>query len=91
MKYELPEKYFICPERKTGRSHYAMNPNCRPDSPADTVLLFESKEGWNQFGGAELITTERHEGAGSNILFNDLHVSFVRTKELGELNWGDND
>lgn len=25
--------------------HYAMNPNCEPNSPPDTVLLFETKPG----------------------------------------------
>ena len=42
------------------RCHYAMNPNCEPNSPPDTVLLFESKGGWNQHGGPEFLTFDNH-------------------------------
>ncbi len=42
---------------------------------------------WNQFGGPEILTTENHKGKGCNILFNDLHVEFVKTERLGELEW----
>jgi len=70
------------------RSNYSMNPNCEPDSPKDVVLLFESKGGWNQYGGAELLTTENHKGKGCNILFNDGHMEFVKPKNISKLNWG---
>ncbi|MBN1805728.1 MAG: hypothetical protein JW837_10785 [Sedimentisphaerales bacterium] len=43
---------------------------------------------WNQSGGPELLTTENHRGQGCNVLFNDLHVEFVKAERLGELNWG---
>ena len=81
------EKSFKCPASKKGRCHYAMNPNCEPKSPSDMVLLFETKGGWNQFGGSELLTTENHGGKGCNVLFNDGHVEFVRPERLGELKW----
>jgi len=42
---------------------------------------------WNQVGGPELVTFENHGGKGCNILFNDLHIEFVRTERLGELKW----
>ncbi len=42
-------------------SDYAMNPNCREDSPKDVVFLFESKPGWNQHGGPELFTFDNHD------------------------------
>ena len=42
---------------------------------------------WNQFGGSELLTTDNHKGEGCNVLFNDLHVEFVKTERLGELKW----
>ena len=71
------------------RTYYAMNSNCCPNSPPDTVLLFETKGGWNQFGGKELLMPEHHRDKGCNILFNDGHVEFVRKKRLGNLNWGD--
>jgi hypothetical protein len=77
------------PLPKTGRCHFAMNPDCKLDSPRDVVLLFETKEGWNQFGGPELLAPENHEGRGCIILFNDGHVYFENVKSIPELNWGD--
>ena len=92
-KADVLEKHFICKgalaEGDEGLSHYAMNPNCEPNSPPDTVLLFETKGGWNQYGGAELLTFDNHNGEGCNILFNDTHVSFVTLQYIPTLNWGD--
>lgn len=42
---------------------------------------------WNQVGGPEILTTENHDGKGCNVLFNDMHVNFVKTEELGRLKW----
>lgn len=70
-----------------GRCHYAMNPNCEPNSPGDMVLLFETKGGWNQFGGPELLTFENHNGKGCNVLFNDGRVEFVTPKNVGKMKW----
>ena len=70
-----------------GKSHYAINPNCEPNSPGDMVLLFETKGGWNQHGGPELLTTENHKGKGSNILFKEWSAKFVKTEELDKLKW----
>ncbi|HSV99683.1 MAG TPA: H-X9-DG-CTERM domain-containing protein [Sedimentisphaerales bacterium] len=64
-----------------------MNPNAGPRQASDVVLLFESKPGWNQSGGAELLTTENHQGKGCNVLFTDGHVEFVKTEYLSELRW----
>lgn len=69
------------------RCHYAMNPNCGPNSPPDMVLLFETNGGWNQFGGPEILTTENHEGKGCNVLFADGTTKFVKTEELRQLKW----
>jgi hypothetical protein len=69
-------------------SDYAMNPNCEPNSPKDTVLLFEAKPGWNQHGGPELFTFDNHDPKGGCVLLNDGTVKFVRTKEeLAQLRW----
>jgi prepilin-type processing-associated H-X9-DG protein len=76
------------PKPGKGISHYAMNTNCTPDSPADTVLLFETDLGWNKHGAKELLTLDNHDGDGCNILFNDWHVMFERRPK--ELNWGTN-
>jgi len=81
------EKCFICPANKKGRCHYAMNPNLSPRSQPGLVLLFETKDGWNQIGGPEILTTENHHGKGCNVLFNDSHVEFVGADKISELRW----
>lgn len=79
-------RIFTWPYPKRGRCHYAMNPNCEPNSPRDTVLLFESTEGWNQFGGLELVTTNRHNRR-CNILVNGGWVISEKWPTLKELRW----
>ncbi len=86
--YSLQGDIFICPSAKKGACHYAMNPNCKPDSTSDMVLLFETKAGWNQHGGPELFTFDNHDPTGGCVLFNDGSVKFIRTKgELNNLRW----
>ena len=69
-------------------SHYAMNPNCGPNSPPDTVLLFETKAGWNQHGGPELFTFDNHDPGGGCVLLNDGTVKFIRTtEEFQQVRW----
>ena len=78
----------VCPSAGEGKNHYAMNPNCKPDSPPDMVLLFETKAGWNQHGGPELFTFDNHDPRGGCVLLNDGTVKFIRTKEeLQQLRW----
>jgi hypothetical protein len=70
------------------RSDYAMNSNCRKDSPGDMVFLFEAKAGWNQHGGPELFTFDNHDPKGGCVLLNDGTMKFIRTKEeLQQLRW----
>lgn len=77
-----------CPSAGEGKSHYAMNPNCRPDSPGEMVLLFETKAGWNQHGGPELFTFDNHDPKGGCVLLNDGTVKFIRTEAgLHALRW----
>ncbi len=77
-----------CPGAGEGRCHYAMNPACEPNSPPDTVLLFETKAGWNQHGGPELFTFDNHDPRGGLVLLNDGTVKFIRTEEeLKRLRW----
>ena len=64
-----------------------MNPNCEPNSPPDTVMLFETKGGWNRSGGAELLAAENHKREGCNVSFNDGRVRFVRREDFGKLKW----
>ena len=75
------------PSPKKGRCHFALNPNCKLTSPSKTVLVFETDEGWNQFGGPELLTTQRHKGEGCNVLFRDNHIYFERIQDLQKLIW----
>jgi hypothetical protein len=82
------DKPHVCPSVGEGRSTYAMNPNCEPNSPGDMVLLFETKAGWNQHGGPELFTFDNHDPKGGCVLLNDGTVKFIRTKEeLQQLRW----
>jgi prepilin-type processing-associated H-X9-DG protein len=81
---------FRCKNASEGPCNYALNKNVVDlgvKSPADIVLLFESKPGWNQSGGWELLTTENHRGDGCNILFGDCHVAFVLSKDINDLRW----
>lgn len=90
---EVGPRQLVCKgsDAKMGESSYAFNKNLidkKPtEVPPDVVVLFETKGGWNQFGGPELVTFENHEGKGCNILFNDLHVEFVKPERLEELKW----
>jgi len=84
----LDQKPHICPSAGRGKNHYAINPNCKPDSPPDMVLLFETKAGWNQHGGVELFTFDNHDPKGGCVLLNDGTVKFIRTpEELRQLRW----
>lgn len=85
--YYMDEKVLTCPSAGQGRCHYAINPNTEPNSPSDVVLLFETRLGWNQCGGPEILSTDNHRGEGCNILFNDGHVEFVKIKDINNLKW----
>jgi len=90
--YDYIINLFKCPSADKGKCHYAMNPNCKPDSPSDMVLLFETKAGWNQHGGPELFTFDNHEPKGGCVLLNNGTVKFIRTKEeLHQLRWNINE
>jgi hypothetical protein len=82
------KEQFKCPSAGEGKCHYAMNPDCKSDSTPDTVLLFETKAGWNQHGGPELFTFDNHDPKGGCVLLNDRTVKFIRTtEELQQLRW----
>ena len=81
---------FRCKGDDVGPSSYSMNLNIAElgsDAPPDMVLLFESKPGWNQSGGPELLTLENHQGEGCNILFCDGHAKFVLSENIDDLQW----
>lgn len=69
-------------------SDYAMNPDCEPNSPPDTVLLLEAEPSWNRHGGPALFTFDNHDPKGGLVLLNDGTVKFIRTEEeLTQLRW----
>jgi prepilin-type processing-associated H-X9-DG protein len=83
----VSEERFKCPGNKGQRCSFAINPEAKRNAPGDVVVLFETKGGWNQVGGVELLTSDNHEGWGLNALFNDGHVEFVRAEIVDDLNW----
>lgn len=93
----MDKSNFLCPDyvntNKWNREppykcSYAINPNAEPNSAGNVVLLFETKDGWNQFGGAELMAFDNHYRKGCNVLFNDGHVEFIAPKQKDKLKWG---
>ncbi|MCK4753180.1 MAG: hypothetical protein KAS75_07015 [Planctomycetes bacterium] len=74
-------------------SHYGLNPNAEPNSAPDVVLLFETSNGWNQYGGPDLVSVKNHlkiyRKEGCNILFNDGSVKFIKPKDVEKLKWKD--
>jgi hypothetical protein len=82
------DKLLKCPANRNGRCHYAINVSLSDSNPRQ-VVLFETKAGWNQVGGPELLTTDSHNGKGCNVLFAANHVEFVKTEELAKLMWED--
>ena len=83
----ITELSLRCPADKKERGSYAINPNAGPNSPPDLVLLFETRGGWNRFGGPELLMPEKHRVKGCYICFNDGQRDFVKPEELGKLKW----
>jgi hypothetical protein len=90
------EEYFnkrdlICPGARhkgdKGLRNYAINPDCEPNSPNDVVFLFETKGGWNQYGGPELISFDNHVRKGANVIFNNGRVEFIKPGDVGKLKW----
>jgi hypothetical protein len=85
---------FICKgsNAEKGQSSYCLNKNIAgkksSEIPPDTVLLFDTKKGWNQVGGPEKLTFDNHDGKGCCVLFNAGDVEFIKTDQIGQLNWG---
>ncbi len=90
----ITHNHFICARSnaKKGQSSYTLNKhiigrNLDELSP-NTVILFESKPGWNQIGGAELLTPENHRlHPGSNVMLNNGKIRWYKTTDFNQLNW----
>ncbi len=87
VKWKWRRQVLPWPIPKNQRCYYAMNPDCEPNSPDDTVLLFEIAGGWNMSGGLELVTFENHLGRGGSVLVNGGYLPAVRFEELENLHW----
>jgi len=83
-------RMFRCKSAQEGPSNYAMNENLagKTDNvPAETVLLFESRPGWNQVGGVDDVNVDNHCGEGCNIVFADGYTEFVKLEKICSLKW----
>lgn len=86
-------KQLVCrsSDAEQGESSYALNANAAgkklSELPPDMVLFFETRRGWNQGGGLEILTTGNHEGRGCHVAFVDTHVEFVPKDGPSELKW----
>ena len=87
---EVDKMTFQCRGAAEGPCNYAMNENAAAlgnSVPPNMVLLFETHPGWNQAGGAEILTTDNHQDDGCNVLFVDGHAEFVKKNALNNLRW----
>ncbi len=85
--YLKSKRLLKCPAVKGGLCDFAINPNCSPNSPNDVVLFFETKGGWNQYGGPELLNFDNHKGKKAFVLFNDGRIKFIRPEKADQLKW----
>jgi len=74
-------------ERIELRIEYYEHDRYKGEELSDVVLLFESKPGWNRFGGPELLTFDNHGGRGCNILFSDGNIRFIKPEDANDLKW----
>ncbi len=92
------KEFLKCPSAKNGPCNYAMNQYVENmvqitynnygdmELRTDIVLLFETAPGWNQFGGAEILTATNHKDKGCNVLFWG-GLEFVKKQDFHKLKW----
>lgn len=87
---------YLCPGARVpiNSSCYALNINIADlkfsELPRDIVVLFESKPGWNQSGGDELLEISYHNYNNKQkctILFGDGRVEFLSADQIKGLRW----
>ena len=101
-EYKIERKFLKCPgDKGEWLCSYALNKYIAgTDVGIDTyiggkdvktqepmVLLFESKEGWNQPGGPELLNPDNHGGLGCMVVFTNYVDRFVSADEFHALRW----
>ncbi len=74
-------------------TNIALNPNAKPDSPDNVVLLFECiGPSWNAYGQSELLVQKTRNGKhGCHVVFNDGQIEFIKPDQVKNLNWGNNE
>ncbi len=90
---KVPATAFICPNAKAkkGQSSYAFNKNLVGIDfdlvGPDTIVLFESKPGWNQIAGPNSWNPANHGGKGCNVLYKRGTTTFERAPKGKGLKW----
>jgi len=96
-RYVLSADLYKCPSANaSGRCDYGMNsafrlPGGAPlriadfASPAEAVMLFESRAGWNGSGGAANVEARHNDGA--NFGYADGHVKWNTRSRIPSLTW----
>lgn len=86
---EIGEEGFMFSNEKGVRSNYALNKNVVGKNPNDfsddTILLFESINGWNLVGGPELVSCNNHSkyaGKGFHVFYCNGWVAFVEAEAI---------
>ncbi|HUU19829.1 MAG TPA: hypothetical protein VMW72_21945 [Sedimentisphaerales bacterium] len=83
-----PGSVIIFPPPRAGRCDFAMNRNCRHfPQDGNPILLFVSKPGWNQSGGAELADMDRFSNEGILVYRASEGGTFVRKEHISKLSW----
>ena len=86
---------FRCPAGPEGIYGYAFNKNLDGlklhEINSQTVMIFEADAVWNETGGADMATFDRHGRGGCNVGFVDGHIEFVMAERIGDLNWAPNE
>jgi hypothetical protein len=91
LKYNIRPTEFMCKNTNAQRdqSSYALNKNLigrkLTDANPDTVMLFETKPGWNQIRDANDLSL--NHGTGCNILFANGRIRFVPKDQISNLRW----
>lgn len=83
-----------CPAEPPGRCTYALNSSLSnkkttelPQSPATTVLVFSSADGWNTAGGPGSVVSHNHDNRFVIVGFADGHTESVRKERVSSLGW----
>jgi hypothetical protein len=92
--YMKDDQAFLCPKGKPGeRCHFAFNARLAGkelkdlQSPATTVLIFETDGGWNVSGGPELLPANPRHSTIHVVGFADGHVELTRPDLIEKLRW----